>query len=765
MTYELNTPGNLAVQSLVSGGRCRVTVSGEAPVKLGPGTYKLSVNIGTKAARIAGMFKVYDSGDTGDYCEVRCRLDNTSIVDEGGSITATNMEAAVRGDVSSFEWQAVLTEAVGEWILEVRTDGESKQTPLDFSGFSIVEVQEGEEWALGVDTNDLVEGAVTEPILAAGAVTPEKIADPDVFFTGRERWAPRFSRVTSFGSFTWAPSTTSVGLRCRFAVTQLPRSGSYDILARSVTGYLAIRLTSGGVIEAKTGTTSTPLGTITANGAHHYLTVDLVNTALTATLDGVATTATTVDTILTTPAVQYIGKATAVPPESYAEFTLWDVEFIDTADTNKSVFWRMDEQSGAFRNAYTKLGDALYNASNTSGVTIATMGTVTQPERILVHSVDGGDRPIALADIRRTRNRVVAYGGKGSGTFGAFASFSWGPTSTFDFELSGVFSSRTGPGATAQLLGALAAQYPNVDIQTSGIVRARHGTSVVAQTGAGAFPFDGLPHIVRVKYGVSGADVTAAIFIDGVQAVTGTLAASSWLATPTTVFVGASSVGASNSWPGTIHDVYFKDNITPNNDVFLNMDEASGAYLNRCQVVGDPLYNASNTAAASATRNGFVSKSTVPTTDGRGRAWQIQDGSPILTAAHSAAAQTGVTGAANITLGTELLDPMSAFTASAFTAPVAGIVDCTITGTLAETAAAASVVTLGVAKATTIQGAAPAVRVPVITAGVPFAHRVVFPVAAADVVRGYISGITGGGTISIESANLSIVFTPDPTAG
>lgn len=133
---------------------------------------------------------------------------------------------------------------------------------------------------------------------------------------------------------------------------------------------------------------------------------------------------------------------------------------------------------------------------------------------------------------------------------------------------------------------------------------------------------------------------------------------------------------------------------------------------------------------------------------------------PRLYGARASAAQAGVTGAADITVATELADTSANFASSALTVPLAGFVTVTITGTLTHTAGGAGTVTIGPCIATTLQGVGQTVALGVAAANVPFSVTTTFAVAAANVVRARVTAVSGGGTYTIDSATLTIQLFP-----
>ena len=589
-------------------------------------------------------------------------------------------------------------------------------------------------------------------------LVPADVADPDVFFGGRERWAPRFAKVTSFGSFSWAPSTTSVGLRCRFAVTKLPSAGTTArfLGTTSGSGRSCVQFDDAGVVKVDTGTSVTTIGSVAADGDHHYLVLDYAGTELTWTLDGVDGSATVVDTVSTSATTLYLGKATSSPTEPNAELILWDVEFVDTDDTDKSVLWRMDEQTGAWRNAYTKLDDAAYNASNTSGVTIATMGTVTQPERVLVHSVDGGDRPISRADILRTRNRVVAFGGKGAAGLGHFAQFSATMSGTVSQRMGCTLALSTAPSGTCIFLGRndSTAHLPNLRRLTTGEVRFCYDDTILATSAAGALPADGVPRDLYVDFTAT----TASIVLDGVIVASATFSDAAWATGAQAHRIGGGSASG-QAWPGSIWNALFEDKTTAANTLFYLLDEP----------VGVDYVDTSGNGGAAAVRNGYVSTASVPTTDGRGRPWQMGDGAPL---ADSMTKATATLVGAGGTLALDTIEYNGSGVASTsqgidttggdWNAYAAGVVRVSLTIDAELTVAVGTqTCSAQIRKNNSTVGAARTVR----AAAGEFTVFRTFSVAVGDEVDAYIGGVDALDTWTMRTIRMEVVFTPTPTAG
>lgn len=563
-------------------------------------------------------------------------------------------------------------------------------------------------------------------------------------------------------SFSFDPTNTT-DLTIRFKRRGLSRpaaSTSYlwAGLGSADRPAIAIKNTAGVyTVELRELSTALASYTWTDDLEEHEWTFTYLSTGVAILLDGVSVATGAAASLLDTSFVFSVGNATTSATVFSGDHAIYrDFEVIDPATATNKVYLRLDEPAGGpYRNAYLTPGDPLYDASNTSGVTIATTGTATQyPSAVTVQTVNGGDRP---APARRLleRTRVAAYSGLGDGaSAGEFASVNWAPTGTPAFNVEFNCARSLTQGGDVMIWGRIAADYANINVTAAGVVQARVNTTNICTTTVAALPPDGCVRHVRVEFRDSGADVTAAIYVGRILLASGTLAATQFSAAAVSHRLGATSV--SRRWSGIIFDVLIEDLNSQANSGYYLMDEARAATSYANSYSGGTL--------AALTKNGYVSSCPVASSDGRGRSWQPTDGRPHLVCAYAAAGQAGITGAVNITNDTELTDTQGFFGSSAFTAHAAGFVIATQCGTISGDAALASLVTVGLAIGTTIQGTGLLVGVPALSTGQGYCVRAAFPVAAGDVVRGRISAVSAG-TVAHESSYFTLEFYETPASG
>lgn len=206
MPYSESTPDNIAVQSLVAGGSATVRSSGSAVLKQNAGIFTVSLSVAARSDIAALVVSIYDDGDPDESCDVSLRTNTAIITDLGGTITATSLDGWAAGGVYAYTWEVVLPEPVGDWVLDISTDGATAPVAMPLSGFLIepapvptaATIQAIAE-ALGGDEGDIVTiGPDGETLVALGVseAVPAPLYDPDVLLgTGSGDPAPATGRT------------------------------------------------------------------------------------------------------------------------------------------------------------------------------------------------------------------------------------------------------------------------------------------------------------------------------------------------------------------------------------------------------------------------------------------------------------------------------------------------------------------------------------------------------------------------------------------
>lgn len=270
---------------------------------------------------------------------------------------------------------------------------------------------------------------------------------------------------------------------------------------------------------------------------------------------------------------------------------------------------------------------------------------------------------------RRMRTAACSLGGA-SNTQGAFASVNWAPTSPFNFELTAVVASTTVSSAgTTQLVGRLDTSCPSLAIESNGNIVARNSNVVLASSGAGGFPFDGLPHRITARF----TPTTATLVRDGVTIANTVVAAQTWIDIANTYRIGSHVASSGPRWPGSIHLVELTDLATPSNSRRYLLDE--GLYVANYA-------DSSGNGGPPATKNtgqGFPGVCAVVSEDGTGLPWS--GAGPLIYAAQRGAINQGMDGSVAIsqvvTYDAKILDPTSTFVhlSGSCVVPYAGIVE------------------------------------------------------------------------------------------
>jgi hypothetical protein len=695
MAYTDNTKDNQAVQLLIEGEKIRVDSLGAASLGLYSGIIQFTLSIEARTDSAAAYVRVYDSGDLNDDCEVKLSTSSATITDNGGARTATSLTGYSVTGARRYTWLDTLTTPVGEWVIEVSTAANTGSTPLVFSRFHAEEAS-----VIG-------DGTVTEDKLALNSVTRAKIADDAV---GSAELDEDAVLRAHFADAAGMPGTTRAALfepgiaasmqRCSFAFDltnatdltvrfkrrglSLPAASTERLWAgRSGTDQpnIALKNTAGVyTVEMREVSTSLLAYTWTDDLEEHEWEFRYASTGCAILLDGASVASGVTAGSLDLAAFQFaIGTAsTAATVFTSDHATYRDVEVIDPATATNKVFLRLDEPAGGpYYNAYLRLGDPLYDATNTSAVTIATTGTDTsRPKSARMNSVDGGAGVVQESD-RPRPVRVAAFSGLGNhATAGQFGLVSWAPTGTPAFNVRLNLARQTASPGTCVVWGRVAASYANIEINSDGSIDARVNTTNVCTSAAVLQP-DGRVRDVLVEFRDSGADVTAAIYLGTRLIASGTLAATQFSAVAADHYVGGNT--GARRWSGSISNVLLEDLNSAANSGFYLMDEPRGSTTYANTYPG--------TSLAGLTINGFVSSCGVESEDGKGRPWQ--GAQPLVyLAQRDGTIQTidGSAGAsATLTFNAEVLDPTGSLSVTAgWTAPCDGIARFSYSGSFSN---------------------------------------------------------------------------------
>lgn len=621
----------------------------------------------------------------------------------------------------------------------------------------------------GVATGLEQAGTVTTTDLAASSVTRAKIADPAGLSFSRNcaEFLPGIAGSQQRVSFSFDPTnTTDLTIRFKRRGLSLPPTpdrywGGADSADRPVLFYS----NTAGVyaVEMREQSTVRLSYTWTDDLEEHEWEFRYASTGCTILLDG-ATVASgaTPSTFLDTSFSWIIAHATTSATSFLGDHATYrDFEVIDPATSTNKVYFRLDEGAGGpYRNAYLTPGDPLYDATNTSGVTVATQGTMTQyPGARICQTLDGGDQP-AVARMSQERTRVAAHGGLGdSATAGQFGAVSWGPTANTGHNVSFKCARTTTQGGNVVMWGREASGYSNIHITNAGVVSARVNTSSICTSTVAVLPPDGVVRECLVQFRDSGADVTAAIYINGTLVASGTLAATQFSSVAADHYIGG-NVSGNRRWSGVIYDVLMEDLGSAANSGFYLMDEplTATSYANSYPTA----------SLAGLTKNGYVGVTSVVSTDGRGMPFQSVG--PLLYVGSQSSTQVldgGVAAFVSLQFDAEASDPTSSFTlnsATFWTAPAPGTIDVLLTGVMDANADPADDGTIEISK-NGVAFRSVQQQVGALAAQGGYAVNGFTTVAKDDTLGALFNGAAATTTLTLRSHQIAIRFTPTPTTG
>lgn len=596
----------------------------------------------------------------------------------------------------------------------------------------------------GPPTNWRGAGSVKRGMLADGILAPEHVADPDVFFARKERYAAFSGKgpkgTGAFCYVTWDPSDDNT-ITLFLSSTETP-AASVQLLGHSGSSTRwNLLLTTNGEVSIRQNTTkivTSAVGAFLFDGSLNTIRIALGNDAGTLTVNGVAV-AGTYGPVTWSSETCYVGAANTAAAQRFPG-AIWNVSLTDNVTPANSVVLRMDERVGNYRNSYSGTTAAAYATRN---------GTVAS---IVIHDTDGSALPVPA--VSPARMRYAACSGLGaSSTAGAFASVSWAPVAGTSFRLGATIASAVTPSAGVYVVGRKAANCASILVATDGTVSITANASGVLSTSAGAVRFEGSPFDIRADV----TDTTGSIYINGALVASGTFGAQTWSTGAATNNIGASSTSSTQRWPGSIHNVEFTDYVTAANSLFYLLDEPSGNYA-----------DTSGNGGAAATRNGYVPNCAVVSTDGRGMVYQGQ--APLFYRSGSAAV-TGITGVTSWAfVGTDgEIDPTTSWNGATgtFTAPVAGTAVITFSGGVqATTLAGTDVIYAQVAGPGGATDQSQAwITLTTASVWVPFTCTLVTSMAAASTAVATLQSLLAGDVYSVNvDTNVSIMFYPTPIA-
>jgi hypothetical protein len=714
----------------------------------------------------------YELGEVGGGLVAPVVVENALVLVDAASVAGAALQVGASGGTAVFA--AGVAGATYGILLEDCTADDGKGPSASYNYRAVLLYSQGTGSANAtlaagsVGTAEIADDAVTSAKLDEDAVLRSHIADaagmPGI--TRAALFEPGIAGSMQRCSFAFDPTDDT--LTCRFKRRGLSKPAASE--TRTWMGSTTDRqniayVNTAGVYTVQMRETTTTLLTYiwTDDGEEHEWEARFTNAGCILLLDGVQVDSEAVAaTFLTTSFTFLLGanqNSASVFNGDHATYR--DVEVIDPATATNKVFLRLDEPAGGpYYNAYLRLGDPLYDATNTSAVTIATTGTDTsRPKSARVNSVDGGAGVVQESD-RTRRMRVAAFSGLGDhATAGAFGSVSWAPTGTPAFNVEFDCRRSLTQGAEVLVFGRLAAQYGTIVVTAAGVVRAQVNASVICTTTAVALPPDGRVRRVRVEFRDSGADVTAAIYVGGRFIVSGTLAATQFSAVAADHYVGGNTAG--RRFSGTVFNVLIEDLNSAANSGFWLMDEPRGSTTYANTYPG--------TSLAGLTINGFVSSCGVESEDGKGRPWQPGDGGAFRYGARLLADAAGITGVTPQTitgLTEDERDPTGHYAAGVFTAPCAGVAVFNCNASIAATTlAGADDITLGV---TATSGDVYSSKATLTAANVyvPMAASGIAVLAAGDTLTAAFASLPLADIYTIAAGSaFHIDFTPTPVAG
>lgn len=581
--------------------------------------------------------------------------------------------------------------------------------------------------------------------LADLELVPDDVADPDIFFASKARYAAFSGKgplgLGYFASITWDASQDNA-VQFRIASRTTP-SAALKLVGTTGASKWNFLLKTDGTLQFRENTTAladSGAGAVVFDGSTQVVRADFTGTTVSLSVDGVVVATGTMSTVTWASQTVYIGGSSST--EQQWPGLIYDVELVDNSTAANSVTLRMDERSGNYRNSYSGTTAAAYATRN--GI----VGSV------LINDPNGSASPVPA--VPEVRMRPAAFSGLGaSSTAGSYGSVSWAPSAGTSFRLQATVASAVTPSGTAWIIGRNAAGFAGISVSSTGIVYVTNATSAVASAPAGTIAFTGVPQTIAADI----TDTTVAIYVNGVPVLaTTTVASQSWSTSANSVHIGAIAATSSQRWPGSIHNAEFTDYITPANSRCYLMDEVTGDYA-----------DSSGNGGAAATRNGYVSWCAVASTDGRGKPVQLGTGAPLVYSANrngTALVMNGGTATGWVaTFNSEVEDPTGSLvhTTGIWTAPCAGKVRCSITALLDTGAVSDSM-------AAAFRRDSSAVRNTLWTQ--PATDEVFLTwfdthnVVAGDTIDFYIYNISASNTtLEFSYAQMRLEFTPSPVTG
>jgi hypothetical protein len=715
----------------------------------------------------------YELGEVGGGLVAPVVVENALVLVDAASVAGAALQVGASGGTAVFA--AGVAGATYGILLEDCTADDGKGPSASYNYRAVLLYSQG----TGSANATLAAGSVGEDELEAGAVADALARDGDLT---RDAFAdaagmPGITRAALFEpgiagsmqrcSFSFDPTNTT-DLTIRFkrrGVSRPAASAEYrwcGLVAADRPGIAFKNVAGVYTLEMRENATALAAYVWTDDLEEHEWTLAYLSTGTTISIDGVAVATGVAASLLDTSFTFAIGATTTAATVFNGDHATYrDFEVIDPATATNKVFLRLDEPSGGpYYNAYLRLGDPLYDATNTSAVTIATTGTDTsRPKSARVNSVDGGAGVVQESD-RTRRMRVAAFSGLGDhATAGQFGLVSWAPTGTPAFNVEFDCARSLTQGTALVLWGRVASSYANINITAAGDLQARVNTINICTTSIAAVPPDGRNRRARVEFRDSGADVTAAIYIGGRLAASGTLAATQFSAVAADHYVGGNT--GARRWSGSIFNVLVEDLNSAANSGFWLMDEPRGSTTYANTYPG--------TSLAGLTINGFVSSCGVESEDGKGRPWQPGDGGAFRYGARLLADAAGITGVTPQTitgLTEDERDPTGHYAAGVFTAPCAGVAVFNCNASIAATTlAGADDITLGV---TATSGDVYSSKATLTAANVyvPMAASGIAVLAAGDTLTAAFASLPLADIYTIAAgAAFHIDFTPTPVAG
>lgn len=569
-----------------------------------------------------------------------------------------------------------------------------------------------------VTSAEIIDGSLTVADFAAGA--------PGV------RSAPALVGAGSL-SVSWAPTTTA--LTKGFVAASSGIAADTNLIGRSGSGQVFLRVTTAGDIEVKFSTTV--LMTATAgflfDGAFHEYSCTLGVDTQEVFRDGVSIgTGTGTFSHRVTADIEYIGAVSSGGTEADG-FTVRDVTYTDPASSSNCREYRLD----------ASLADALGN-----GADLTLNGDITWVE------VPGASPtpPLAIPQSGIERRHINPGSGVQSARLAALFSgadtavldASWATsTNAFAYEFTITPNALL---ANSQIMGRTSANCANIRMQADGSLQLRQSTTTLATVAAGTLVV-GETAKIRVVY----SSTTGDVYKDDALLSSHTWGAITWSTTPSSgYYVGARSPSA-DEIDASLSDVKFEDLADTTNTARYRLD-------------GDLLNDWPTSTVADLTRVGHVPFAPI-LAPGPGK--PLLSKQRYMACWSIASAQTGLTADAFITPTVaehaEPGFPGSPGSYGIFDPDMAGTVVYHISARLSETAGTDTVCAVVPYENAAVWGEQHDVTIPANASAVPVSCTVGFAITATGytgTVRPRFS-YTSGGTITIEECQVTITFFPD----